>query len=114
MKLRLVGSAALPFAWFVWFAVSAFSRIAGYDATRKFFAFLCGLCSAISQHRHIPRRFYEEARKPRTIGKNSWFLGFLMKLILVAATPRCVSALKDFFAQDRGRSTFIRFRRDEG
>jgi hypothetical protein len=47
-------------------------------------------CSAISQHRHIPRRFfYEEARKPGTIGKKSWFPGFLMELILVAAPPRC-------------------------
>jgi len=57
---------------------------------------VCGLClrSVISQHRHIPRRFfYKEARKPRTIGKNSWFPGFLMELILVAAPPRCVFAL---------------------
>jgi hypothetical protein len=28
--------------------------------------------------------FYEEAGKPRTIGKNSWFPGFLMELFLVA------------------------------
>ena len=34
--------------------------------------------------------FYEEARKPGTIGKNSWFPGFLMELFLVAAWPRCV------------------------
>jgi len=48
------------------------------------------LCSAISQHRHIPRRFfYEEAKKPRTIGKNFWFPGFLMELILGAASLRC-------------------------
>jgi hypothetical protein len=29
--------------------------------------------------------FYKEARKPRTNGKPSWFLGFLMVLFLVAA-----------------------------
>jgi hypothetical protein len=38
--------------------------------------------------------FCEEARKPRTIGKNSWFPGFLMELFLVAAWPRCALALK--------------------
>jgi hypothetical protein len=38
--------------------------------------------------------FYNETWKPRSIGKNSWFHGFLIVLSLVAATPRCVSALK--------------------
>jgi hypothetical protein len=38
------------------------------------------------------RFFYEEAMKPRPIGKNSWFPGFLMELILFAAPPRCAFA----------------------
>ena len=51
--------------------------------------------SAVSQLRHIPRRFfYNETRKPRTIGKNSWLPGFLMELLLVAASPRCAFAVQ--------------------
>jgi hypothetical protein len=38
--------------------------------------------------------FFEEARKPRIIGKNSWFPGFFIKLLLVAAPLRCAFALK--------------------
>jgi hypothetical protein len=36
--------------------------------------------------------FYEEARKPGIIKRNSWFHGFLMEFFLVAAPPRCVLA----------------------
>jgi hypothetical protein len=47
------------------------------------------LRGAISQLRHILRRFfYEETRNPRIIEKTSWFLGFLIELFLVAAWPR--------------------------
>jgi hypothetical protein len=38
---------------------------------------------------HSAKIFFEEARKPRTIGKNFWFPGFLMELILGAASLRC-------------------------
>jgi hypothetical protein len=55
---------------------------------------------------HSAKIFYEEARKPRNIGKNSWFPGFLMELFLVAATPRCGFALISSAPAERLRGVF--------
>jgi hypothetical protein len=40
--------------------------------------------------------FYYETRKPRIIGKISWFPGFVMELFLVAPLRFCVFALSVF------------------
>jgi hypothetical protein len=49
--------------------------------------------------------FYEEARTPGILSDGSWFPGpgFLMKLILVAAPPRCVFVFKDSAVQTTGQ-----------
>jgi hypothetical protein len=47
--------------------------------------------------------FYYETRRPRIIGKNSWFPGFLMELFLVAPLRLGVFALKVFCMVDDGK-----------